>query len=130
MGSDVRPIGGGRYQVTHEGRRRIAYATASGRDIWVFLDGMVYVVPAQGKSAQDSAAPTEEAILSAPMPATVVAVHVSEGQDVTRGEVMIRLEAMKMELPITAPRDARVRRVACRVGDLVQPGEPLVELTP
>jgi biotin carboxyl carrier protein len=35
---------------------------------------------------------------------------------------------MKMELPIKAPRDGRVARVGCRVGELVQPGVPLVEL--
>jgi biotin carboxyl carrier protein len=34
---------------------------------------------------------------------------------------------MKMELAITAPRDGRVRAIACRVGELVQPGVPLVE---
>jgi biotin carboxyl carrier protein len=38
------------------------------------------------------------------------------------------LEAMKMELPIRAPRDARVKAIACRQGDLVQPGVPLLEL--
>jgi urea carboxylase len=38
------------------------------------------------------------------------------------------LEAMKMELPIAAPRDGRVRSVACTPGELVQPGVPLVDL--
>jgi biotin carboxyl carrier protein len=35
---------------------------------------------------------------------------------------------MKMELPIKAPRDGRVRRVRCRTGELVQPGSPLLEM--
>ena len=38
------------------------------------------------------------------------------------------LEAMKMELPIRAPRDGVVKSVGCRVGDLVQPGATLLEL--
>jgi 3-methylcrotonyl-CoA carboxylase alpha subunit len=38
------------------------------------------------------------------------------------------LEAMKMELTIKAPRDGRVKAIACRAGDLVQPGVPLIEL--
>ena len=62
------------------------------------------------------------------MPATVAAVHVKPGQQVARGDVLITLEAMKMELAIKAPRDGRVRTIACRAGDLVQPGVPLVEI--
>ncbi len=61
------------------------------------------------------------------MPATVVAINVTPGQAVTAGDVLVVLEAMKMELAITAPRDGRVRAIACRVGELVQPGVPLVE---
>jgi acetyl/propionyl-CoA carboxylase alpha subunit len=128
MGVDVLPLGAGRYRVTHGRRSRIAYAVASGGETWVFLDGRVYVLTTQRGSAQLAIAPAEEAMLSAPMPATVVAVQVRAGEQVARGDVMVRLEAMKMELPITAPRNARVRRVVCRAGDLVQPGEPLVEL--
>jgi biotin carboxyl carrier protein len=66
--------------------------------------------------------------LASPMPATVAAVKVAPGQTVVRGDVLIMLEAMKMELPIVAPRDGRVRSVACKPGELVQPGIPLVDL--
>ena len=45
----------------------------------------------------------------------------------TRDTVLIMLEAMKMELPIKAPRDGRVMAIACRPGELVQPGVPLIE---
>jgi biotin carboxyl carrier protein len=58
----------------------------------------------------------------------VVAVNVNAGQTVTRGDVLVTLEAMKMELAVKAPRDAVVRRIACRPGELVQSGVPLVEL--
>ena len=66
--------------------------------------------------------------LAAPMPATVTAVNVTPGQQVETGDVLVVLEAMKMELPIRAPRDGRVKAVACKPGELVQPGVPLVEL--
>jgi pyruvate carboxylase len=62
------------------------------------------------------------------MPATVVAIAVRPGQRVAAGDVLIRLEAMKMELPIRAPRDATVIAVKCREGELVQPAIPLLEL--
>jgi len=62
------------------------------------------------------------------MPATVRAIEVAVGDRVNRGATLIVLEAMKMELPIKAPADGTVVSVACRVGELVQPGVPLVEL--
>jgi biotin carboxyl carrier protein len=62
------------------------------------------------------------------MPATVVAVKVTPGQQVEEGELLITLEAMKMELPIKAPRAGRVRSIACREGEIVQSGVPLLEL--
>ncbi len=62
------------------------------------------------------------------MPATVVTINVSPGQTVKAGDMLVVLEAMKMELSVTAPRDGEVKSVACRVGELVQPGVPLVEL--
>jgi multidrug efflux pump subunit AcrA (membrane-fusion protein) len=59
---------------------------------------------------------------------TVVRITVEPGQRVSKGEVLIVLEAMKMELPIKAPRDGSVKAIACRPGELVQPGVPLLEL--
>jgi biotin carboxyl carrier protein len=66
--------------------------------------------------------------LASPMPATVIGVKVAAGDSITRGDVLIVLEAMKMELPIVAPRDGRIRSVMCKPGELVQPGLALVEL--
>ena len=62
------------------------------------------------------------------MPATVTAVIVEPGATVTAGDTLIRLEAMKMELAIRAPADGRITAVHCNIGDLVQPGRPLVVL--
>ncbi|MGH7342323.1 MAG: acetyl-CoA carboxylase biotin carboxyl carrier protein subunit [Candidatus Rokuibacteriota bacterium] len=70
----------------------------------------------------------DDMALASPMPATVALVTVAPGQTVARGDVLIMLEAMKMELPIIAPRDGRVKSVACVPGELVQPGVPLVDL--
>jgi acetyl-CoA/propionyl-CoA carboxylase biotin carboxyl carrier protein len=75
-----------------------------------------------------TAPPLDDMALAAPMPATVASIHVSPGQDVATGDLLVMLEAMKMELPIRAPRAGRVKAVACRRGELVQPGVALVEL--
>jgi biotin carboxyl carrier protein len=62
------------------------------------------------------------------MPATVVKVLAEPGTRVRKGDTLIMLEAMKMELAVKAPRDGVVRAVKCQPGELVQPGVNLVEL--
>ena len=65
--------------------------------------------------------------LTAPMPATVVKVHVRAGDAVKKGDIVVVLEAMKMELPVRALGDATVAAVRCREGELVQADATLVE---
>jgi 3-methylcrotonyl-CoA carboxylase alpha subunit len=62
------------------------------------------------------------------MPATVVSISAAVGKPVTEGETVIVLEAMKMELPIKAPRAGVVKAINCAKGDLVQPGVSLLEI--
>jgi biotin carboxyl carrier protein len=62
------------------------------------------------------------------MPATVIKIDVKEGDRVRKGDVVVLLEAMKMELPVRAPADAVVRAVRCRIGELVDADAVLVEL--
>lgn len=130
--STVVPRGRGRFELVDGTRRRSAFAVRSGDATWVFLDGRVHVVGAPGRSGgtgERGHASGDEAALSAPMPATVVSVNVEPGQQVSRDDVLVTLEAMKMELVIRAPRDGTVVRVACRAGELVPPGVPLLELS-
>ena len=121
----VTPLGDGRYEVVTETGRSIAYGVRRARETWVFLDGRVYILG----SADALVGPgrRDVASLSAPMPATVVAINVASGQTVNAGDVLVVLEAMKMELAITAPHDGRVRAIACHLGELVQPGIQLIE---
>jgi biotin carboxyl carrier protein len=62
------------------------------------------------------------------MPATVVRVDAAPGDRVRKGDSLIILEAMKMELPVRAPADGIVTAIHCKAGDLVKAGAPLVEL--
>jgi biotin carboxyl carrier protein len=128
-GTEITALGNGRYRVSDGERHHLAYAAGPPTARWVFLDGRVYVIDV---TASGGGSPVrvlqDEMALASPMPATVAAISITPGQDVSQGDVLIMLEAMKMELPIKAPRDGRVKIVACSVGDLVQPGVPLVEL--
>ena len=85
---------------------------------------------ADGPVAGKTSAAADLDALCAPMPATVSAILVKPGAVVDAGDTLVRLEAMKMELAIRAPSAGRVTTLGCRVGDLVQPGRPLVTLDP
>jgi 3-methylcrotonyl-CoA carboxylase alpha subunit len=125
----VTPLGNGRYRVSDGDRERTAWAAGPSSARWVFFDGRVYVVSTTGsRDRPESRVSHDDMALASPMPATVISVKVVPGDTVAKGDVLIVLEAMKMELPITAPRDGRVRSVACKPGELVQPGVPLVDL--
>ena len=66
--------------------------------------------------------------LKAPMPGNVTAVHVAEGDAVAAGDLLLVLEAMKMEHRITAPGDGTVRQVLVGAGDQVDNGALLIVL--
>ena len=79
-----------------------------------------------GERAEGEAAAGDGAML-APMPGRIVSVAVKQGAGVKKGDALLVLEAMKMELPIRATMDAVVKAVHCREGDLIQPDTPLVD---
>jgi biotin carboxyl carrier protein len=124
-------LGNGRFELVDGSRRRTAYAVKRGAETWVFLDGEVHVIsssPGTAPGRRAHAVQDDEAALAAPMPATVVSIAVTAGDRIARGDVLMTLEAMKMEMAIRAPRDGIVRRIACQAGELVQAGVPLIEL--
>ena len=115
-------------EVVREGKRYIATVAREGRRAWVHVAGHVFVIDAGAGETRRGGAAADHDALSAPMPATVAKINVAAGDAVKTGDVILLLEAMKMELPIRAPHDATIARVNCRQGELVQPGTPLVDL--
>jgi biotin carboxyl carrier protein len=103
-----------------------AAAVQAGDAIWVEIDHEVFEFHL-ARAGGDGGALEHDA-MTPPMSATVTRIAVGVGQPVSTGDVLIALEAMKMELPIRAPRDGVVSAIRCREGDLVQPGQVLIEL--
>ena len=64
----------------------------------------------------------------APMPGTVIRIEKDEGSTVKAGELVLILEAMKMENEILAPADGRITSMNCRTGETVASGDLLFEV--
>lgn len=85
--------------------------------------------PAVAAEPAPVAAPAADAeVINAPMPGTIVNVLVSAGQSVKSGDVLVILEAMKMENEIMAPHDGVIAGVHVAKGESVDSGKPLVSL--
>lgn len=67
-------------------------------------------------------------VLRAPMPGLVIDIPVAEGDQVTKGDVLVILESMKMQNELTAPRDGKVTRIQAKVNDNVERKESLLVL--
>lgn len=78
--------------------------------------------PVAAPTAAPAAAPAGDEKVCAPMPGTILSVNVSNGSAVKKGDVLMILEAMKMENEIMAPCDGTVTSVAAAKGAAVESG--------
>jgi 3-methylcrotonyl-CoA carboxylase alpha subunit len=110
---------------------RAGYAL-DGLEVRLSLHGTVYELskphPPDVDTIGGGAAEVAAAGLSAPMPGTVVKVLVEEGEKVEEGQLLLVLEAMKMEQPVAAPRAGRVASLPYGEGALVPGGAVLAEI--
>ena len=83
--------------------------------------------PAAAPAAAPVAAAAGEQV-TAPMPGTILKVNAAQGAAVKKGDILVVLEAMKMENEILAPRDGTVAQVAVAKGNTVDTGALLVVL--
>jgi biotin carboxyl carrier protein len=123
-----RALGDGWYLVRDGDRTWRVAAASDANGTWVFFDGQVAFVPRDAATTRGRGKGRSDSSVMAPMPATVIALNTAAGQTVSEGDIVMVLEAMKMELPIRAPRGGVVKAVHCAKGDLVQPGVHLLEI--
>ena len=109
-----------------DGRKHKAVATKVGDVWWVHVMGhtLQFEVVEAGASSSD-----DEGGLTAPMPGKILEVHVNEGQSVKSGDVLMVMEAMKMEHKIVASSDGKVESIHFKEGDQVPQGAELLTLS-
>lgn len=123
------------YSLIVNGQSHEAYA-AQDEDNWqVLLRGRLYPITVEDErekrlrsAAGGGVAETGEFHLKAPMPGLVVAIPVTEGQAIHKGQVLLILESMKMQNELKAPRDGTLGRVRVRVGETVEQKQTLLSV--
>jgi len=144
-------VGSGKFRLSAEGEKSIVevlyYGDGSIRalideepiEAGILLHAEAVLVSLRGEQhslskpippAVDETGPGADAAasLTAPMPGTVVKVLVEEGQEVEEGQLLLVLEAMKMEQPVSAPHAGVIRSLPFQEGSLVPGGAVLVEV--
>ena len=96
--------------------------------IWLHHNGRTYHLEREAGGSSSGGAEAGEDVLRAPMPGQVQRLLIAEGEQVAAGEVLLVLEAMKMEMRVQAPRAGRVVRLAVAAGESVEKEQVLVEL--
>ena len=125
----VLAAGGDRLDLAFGDRRVRAHVARDGERTHVHLLGDAWIAErAESARRARGALGAHEGDVQATMPGQVRAVLAEVGQAVSRGDTLVVLEAMKMELRLRASRDGRVERIACQVGDVVERGQVLVEV--
>jgi biotin carboxyl carrier protein len=125
-------LNGKRYEVEVEKGQATAVYTGEAQPM---AEAPAAAVPAQAPAPAASAASAAPAApagagepVKAPMPGTILSVSCTKGQAVKSGQVLLVLEAMKMENEITAPRDGTITAVCVTKGSTVETGSVLCTL--
>jgi biotin carboxyl carrier protein len=123
------------YSLILDGKSHESYIARGDENWQVLLHGRLYPVTVEDErekrlraAAGAGVAESGEFILKAPMPGLVVAVPVSEGQEVKRGQVILILESMKMQNELKAPRDGIIQRIKVKAGESVEQKQTLLSV--
>jgi glutaconyl-CoA decarboxylase len=127
-----------KYKVTLNGRTYEVEVEAGKAMLLAEYEAVAPAAPAAVAAAPVAAAPAAPAAaaapavtgageaVNAPMPGNILKVNVKTGDAVKAGQVLVVLEAMKMENEIMAPKDGTVTQVLVNKGSTVDTGAPLV----
>ena len=120
---------GARLRLRMDGASHAATVLRDGARVIVLAQGETHAFEIVDKLSPPSAAAAGAGRVLAPIPGRIAAVLVAVGDAVARGQPLVVLEAMKMELTLAAAAPGTVADVRCAAGDMVEEGRELVEVT-
>lgn len=123
----AKPLADGGWLLRINGQQMIAYGAAQGSERYVFVNAENFTLSLADTRSKRRKTASAGGDLTAQMPGQIVNVLVLAGETVTRGQTLVILEAMKMEIRVTAPVDGVVKRLLVTKGQIVERGQLLLE---
>jgi biotin carboxyl carrier protein len=118
----------GKLDLLIDGQRVTAYVSSDNAKRWVTVNGQTFVLTKSSGARKGGHAHHAAGELTAPMPGQVRTVNVSEGDAVSKGQTLLVLEAMKMEIRVQAPQNGLVRKLLVKQGQTVEREQMLIEI--
>ena len=124
------PADGGGFDLTIDGMKSRVVAVIEGHELYLRTRNgrfdLHWVDPFGGETEEQ----VGEDKIVAPLPGTVVALLAEEGATLEKGAAILTLEVMKMEQTLRAPFAGVLKKIKCKVGDIVGEGVELAEIEP
>jgi biotin carboxyl carrier protein len=121
----------GRLDLVIDGSPISATVSVDGARRWVTVNGQTLVLSKVGRVRKGAGHDEHSAgQLLSPMPGQVRAVQTTIGELVIRGQTLLVVEAMKMEIKVSAPFDGRVKALPVKLGQTVDKEQLLIEIEP
>ncbi|SDP48473.1 acetyl/propionyl/methylcrotonyl-CoA carboxylase subunit alpha [Afipia sp. GAS231] len=126
----IMPYAGGGFDITIDGVKSNVVAVIEGHELYLRTRNgrfdLHWVDPFGGETEEQ----VGEDKIVAPLPGTVVALLAEEGATLEKGAAILTLEVMKMEQTLRAPYAGVLKKIKCKVGDIVGEGVELAEIEP
>jgi 3-methylcrotonyl-CoA carboxylase alpha subunit len=122
------PLGAGRWRLAREGSATLVEIGVAGDRRFVRLGALDFVLTRERSGGARRGERGAGGGLESPMPGVVTRVLVAAGDQVTKGQPLVAIEAMKMEHVIRSPGSGRIKSVLTRPGEMVNGGVALVEI--
>lgn len=124
------PYGGGGFDITIDGVKSNVVSVIEGHELYLRTRNgrfdLHWIDPFGGETEEQ----VGEDKIVAPLPGTVVALLAEEGAMLEKGAAILTLEVMKMEQTLRAPFAGVLKKIKCKVGDIVGEGVELAEIEP
>ncbi len=119
-------------EIQFDGGKKNFYWQVIGETIWLHFAGETYTLPlsvsSRGKSKNKASEAAGSGRVSSPMPGKILKVACQIGDKIKKSDVVIVMEAMKMEYALKADIDGVLRKLHVSSGDQVQMGQNLAEI--
>lgn len=118
------------FEIEWQSQKHKVKALKQGSKLWFHFNGENFCLDLQNNKKSKATNSADLGEIYSPMPAKVVRINVKQGDVVEAKQVLMVLEAMKMEYSISAPKEAKVVKLLVSQGEQLKDAQLMIELAP